>query len=199
LKRAEARIPAHQSLIPRFAGYEVAVALSASALSIVLGLAAAPFLHKLWLAHNKDHIRQLNLAKSLEKAAKSAQQRTLAEHDNRKSRIVDWLTKQDLPRALPNLHSLPRVPPSIRVSAAADVIRSETDAPSNSNLKETSNMSMAMKVGSLPHSQWHERRGSTFMRQTSRDVSAQHSPVLPLRAPPSLPALPSLMPPRKTK
>jgi hypothetical protein len=164
----------------------LAVGLSATALAIVLGLAAAPFLHKVWLARNTDLARQRKLAQSLDKAANAVQQRHIAEQGHRNSRIDDWLTNQDLPRALPALKplkSLPRAPPSIASSLTATSPGSEFQ--SSSDLQRTKSAALAMKIGALPHTQWHVQRASSFTRSdsfsTKDDISVK----------PPLPPLPS--------
>lgn len=163
----------------------MAVGLSATALAIVLGLAAAPFLHKVWLARNNDLVRQRKLAQSLDKAANAVQQRHIAEQGHRNSRIDDWLTNQDLPRALPALKPLPRAPPSIASSLTPTSPRTGSEVKSSSDLQLTKSAALAMKIGALPHTQWHVQRANSFTRgdsySTKDDVSVK----------PPLPPLPS--------
>ena len=157
----------------------MAVGLSATALAIVLGLAAAPFLHKFWLARNKDLVRQRKLAQSLDKAAKAVEQRHIADEGHRKSRIDDWLTNQDLPRALPALKPLPRAPPSIASTLTATSLRTGSEFKSSSDLQQTKSTALAMKIGALPHTQWHVQRANSFTRgdsfSTKDDISVQRA------------------------
>ena len=146
-------------------------------------------------------MRQHRLAQSLDKAAKAVQQRQMDEHGNRNARIDEWLATQDLPRALPVLKPLARSPASIATTAStvARTLRDGNDlnGSSSSQMQRTR---MAMKVGALPHSQWHVQRGGSFTTaNSSRDAlsSAPQSPAIQPRQPPTLPPLPSQLPPLK--
>ena len=176
-------------------GIQLAVALSASAFAIVLGLAVAPVIHRFLLSRSSSQVRQRRMAQSLDKAAIAAQQRRVAEHGKRNAFIDQWLATQDLPRALPALRPHPT---SSFAAPAADTFRRETEIKQSIEKEQKRSTEMAMKIGSLPHSQWHVQRGGSF---SSRDVSAPQSPQSTLNsgAAPSLPPYPSHLPPLHTK
>ena len=166
-------------------------------------------LHKLWLARNKQHMRERKLAQSLDKAAKAAQQQHQAEHGDRKARIDEWLATQELPRALPALKPLLRAPPSVGDVSAAGSLRKEMqremDFKSSRDSQQTRGTALAMKIGALPHSQWHLQRGGSFTMgnslstRGSLETSSQspNSPAVRPALPPSLPAMPLHLPPLK--
>jgi len=193
------------------AGTELAIALAASAFAIVLGLAVAPLFHRLWLARSSSQVRERRLAQSLDKAAKSVQQRHIAEHGQRNARIDEWLSTQDLPRAMPALRPLA---PGLFAAPAADSFRRETVMKKSSDLEQQKSTEMAIKIGSLPHTQWHVQRGGSFSSRdasatqstlqrggsfSSRDESAPQSPALRSGVAPSLPPYPSHLPPLHKK
>jgi hypothetical protein len=146
-------------------------------------------------------MRQRKLAQTLDKAAKAVQQRQIDEHGNRNARIDEWLTNQDLPRALPVLKPLPLSPSStLTASTVGKTFRNGTDLKSSSDLQQSQSTAMAMKIGALPHSQWHVQRGGSFTTaHSTRDAlsSAPQSPAVGPRLPPSLPPLPSHLQPHK--
>ena len=159
----------------------------------MLGLAAAPLLHKLWLSRSKAHVRERKLALSLDKAAQAAKQLQMAEQGQRNARIDDWLTNQDLPRALPVLKPLVRAPASVGAASAANSFVTETELKGSRGSLQTK--STAMRIGALPHSQWHVQRGFTRGNSFStRDglSTAQSSPAIRPAMPPTLPPMPSL-------
>jgi hypothetical protein len=199
--------PPFSSQIP-FAGFEIAIALSACAFAIVLCLASAPLLHKLWLSRHKEQVRQHKLAQSLDKAAKAVQQRQMDEHGNRNARIDEWLANQDLPRALPVLKPLTRSPASIATASTVErTLRDGKDFNGSSSfqMQQPRSTAMAMKVGALkvgalPHSQWRVQRGGSFTTANS-SLEALPSATAPVinqpRLPPTLPPLPSHLAPLK--
>ncbi len=162
----------------------------------MLGLAAAPLVHKLWLSRSKAHVRERKLALSLDKVAQAAKQMQVAEQGHRNARIDDWLTNQDLPRALPVLKPLVRAAASVGAASAANSFVTESELKGTRESRDSlQTKSTAMRIGALPHSQWHVQRGITRGNSFStRDglSTAQSSPAIRPAMPPTLPPLPSL-------